>query len=405
MEDKRLSSLDVLRGFAVIFILLFHSSIFNFANIHKLDFSNPPILIVLMSFMALWGGIFIIYSSVVNTYMLMKHDRIGKKPGEARYMFIAGALYLVFHYLLNIFLGRWSIDFVNNQPELTAVASTLRNMRFTMPGANKWFEGSSLSTIGINLMVLAGLVPLLLRNKGAEKQGRNYWILGLSGTLVMLLSFTRVYIYPLFETAMEEGNFIASTFFSFTIANPYPLLPYLAYGLIGMMVGMMAYNGRWRLLGQVGLPMGLAFFLYGIIGMMNLEKSISTPDFFWYFKTNFELGTFILMLLFALFVLGRKLRLAGGLNVLKWFSRASLTIYMLETTTSEIMRMIGLRLFPGWNETINGCLLFGASNILLWVLLLAMWQKADFRYGIEYFWVRLFKKLGKSSTKLEGLGS
>ncbi|HOG53491.1 MAG TPA: hypothetical protein PLT03_06435, partial [Bacillota bacterium] len=124
MEGKRLSSLDVLRGLAVVFILLFHSSIFNFANIHKLDFSNPPILIVLMSFMALWGGIFIIYSSAVNAYMLLRHDSVGRKPGEARYLFIAGAIYLVFHYLLNIFLGRWSIDLVNNQPELTAVAGT-----------------------------------------------------------------------------------------------------------------------------------------------------------------------------------------------------------------------------------------------------------------------------------------
>ncbi|HOA15530.1 MAG TPA: hypothetical protein PKJ05_04285 [Bacillota bacterium] len=405
MEGKRLSSLDVLRGLAVVFILLFHSSIFNFANIHKLDFSNPPILIVLMSFMALWGGIFIIYSSAVNAYMLLRHDSVGRKPGEARYLFIAGAIYLVFHYLLNIFLGRWSIDFVNNQPELTAVAGTLRNMRFTMPGVNKWFEGSSLSTIGMNLIVLAGLAPLLLRNKAAGRQGMNYWILGLSGTLVMLLSFTRVYIYPMFERAMAESDYLASTFFSFAIANPYPLLPYIAYGLIGMMVGMMAYEGRWRLLAQVGLPLGLAFFVYGIIGMLNLEKSISKPDFFWYFKTNFELGAFILMLLFALLILGRGLRLARGFNLLKWFSRASLTIYMLETTTSELLRMIGLKVFPGWNETINGCLLFGAANIALWAFLLALWQKADFKYGIEYFWVLLFRRLGKPSTKLEGLGS
>ncbi|HOG53017.1 MAG TPA: hypothetical protein PLT03_04000, partial [Bacillota bacterium] len=128
-------------------------------------------------------------------------------------------------------------------------------------------------------------------------------------------------------------------------------------------------------------------------------------DFFWYFKTNFELGAFILMLLFALLILGRGLRLARGFNLLKWFSRASLTIYMLETTTSELLRMIGLKVFPGWNETINGCLLFGAANIALWAFLLALWQKADFKYGIEYFWVLLFRRLGKPSTKLEGLGS
>ena len=72
MQNKRLESLDILRGLALMFVIFFHSSIYNFANIHKIDFSNPPILIVLMSFMALWGGIFIIYSAVINTVMILR---------------------------------------------------------------------------------------------------------------------------------------------------------------------------------------------------------------------------------------------------------------------------------------------------------------------------------------------
>ena len=71
----RIESLDVLRGIALMFIILFHSSIYNYANINKIDFSNPPIIVVLMSFMALWGGIFIIYSMVVNTIMLLRRGQ------------------------------------------------------------------------------------------------------------------------------------------------------------------------------------------------------------------------------------------------------------------------------------------------------------------------------------------
>jgi uncharacterized membrane protein len=56
IQNKRIESLDVLRGLALMFIILFHSAIYNYANINKLDFSNPPIIVVLMSFMALWGG-------------------------------------------------------------------------------------------------------------------------------------------------------------------------------------------------------------------------------------------------------------------------------------------------------------------------------------------------------------
>ena len=403
MESRRIASLDILRGIAVIFILFFHSSIFNYANIHKIDFSDPPILIVLMSFMAIWGGLFIVYSSVVNTYMLMQDDRREQRAGQYKYLFMAGAAYILFHFLLNIFLGRWTVDFVNNRPDLTAVAGSLRNMRFTMPQPDKLFEGSSLSTIGINLMALALFMYLLSRGGGLARQKRNYWILGLSGSLIMLLSFARVYVYPSFDRALADKDFLASLFYSFTVANPYPLIPYIAYGLMGMMIGMMAYNGRRELLARIVAPLGSAFFVYGIIGMMNLEKSISKPDYFWYFKTNFELGVFMLMLVFSLLVIDRAGWLTSRLPLVKWFSRVSLTIYMLETTTSEILRLIGLKLLPSWNETINGCLLFGAVNVAFWSLILFLWSKAGFRYSIEYMWVALFKRFGKPSTKLAGM--
>ena len=117
MQNKRLKSMDILRGMALMFIILFHSSIYNYANIHKIDFSNPPILIVLMSFMALWGGIFIIYSTVINTVMILKRYQKENNPKIFIYPTIAGGIYLLFHYILNIFLGRWNVDFINNKPE------------------------------------------------------------------------------------------------------------------------------------------------------------------------------------------------------------------------------------------------------------------------------------------------
>jgi surface polysaccharide O-acyltransferase-like enzyme len=402
MENRRLMSLDTLRGIAVIFILFFHSSIFNYANIHKIDFSNPPILIILMSFMALWGGLFIIYSTVVNTLMLLRRNQEAYKPKAFLYPVIAGAVYILFHFILNIFLGRWNTDFVNNLPDLTVVAGSLRNLTLTLPHVTKFFEGSSLSTIAANLMALSLIFFFMLRNNGILKEKRNYLILGISGSLIMLFSFVRVDIYPLFTKAIENNSYLASLFFSFTLANPYPLLPYLAYGIIGMMIGMMIYHGRDRLLKLVAVPMGLIFFVFGFIGMMNLEKSISKPDYFWYFKTNFELGVFILMLVFSLLVLEPRSRFLNRVPLLRWFSRVSLTIYMLETTTSEILRKVGLSLFPSWNQTINGCLLFGCVNILLWMIILYFWKKANFKYSLEYFWVRFFGRLGKASTKMDG---
>lgn len=397
--NKRIGSLDVLRGLALMLIIFFHSSIYNFANIHKIDFENPPLLIIIMSFMALWGGVFIIYSMVINTIMLLRRSEGNLNFKPFRYVVITGLIYVVLHYLLNIFLGRWNIDFINNMPDLTVVAGSLRDARLEFPEYTKFFEGSSLSTIAFNLILLAPVLFLLL--KYVRKERNRYILSGLTGTLIMILSFARISIFPMSERAVESHHYLLATFFSFTIANPYPLLPYMAYGLIGMMIGLMAYHGRKRLLKLYAAPLGLLFFLYGLAGMMQFDKSISKPDFFWYFKTCFELGIFILMAVPGLLIQPGNRRLPIRLNLLRWFSRVSLTIYLLETTTSELFRMVWLHVVPGWNQTINGCLLFGGMNVLLWSIILFLWQKAGFRFSIEYFWVMLFRRLGKQSTKMD----
>jgi len=136
---------------------------------------------------------------------------------------------------------------------------------------------------------------------------------------------------------------------------------------------------------------------------MHFEKTISTPDYFWYFKTNFELGVFMLLLVFAVLFLEPKSNLLNKLSVIKWFSRISLTIYMLETTTSEIFRIVLLQVWPLWNQTINGCLLFGSLNVVLWIVILYFWKKINFKYSLEYYWIIFFNKIGKGSTKMDFL--
>ena len=396
----RIQSLDILRGIAIIFIILFHASIYNFANIHKLDFSNPPLVIILMSFMALWGGIFIIYSMVVNSYMLAGRLKQSQSNKIFSHLAIVSFLLLVTHYILNIFLGRWNVDFINNQPDMTFVASTLRNMTLTFPHITKFFEGSSLSTIALNLLFLTALLYFLFKNNGIEKKHRNYLILASLGIFIMLFSFVRVSLYPLLNESITTNNYVLSFVYSFVLSNPYPLIPYLAYGCFGALIGLLIFEQRKDLLKKIILPTGVLFLIFGIFGMMNFEKTISKPDYFWFFKTNFELGIFLLLIPGTFLILENKKYLLSKLNFLKWFSGVSLTIYLSETFLSEVLRVIVTPIIPSWNKTINGCLLFGAFNIIIWLIILFFWKKVDFKYSLEYFWVKLFKKLDKESTKM-----
>ena len=391
----------MLRGMAIMLIILFHSSIYNFANIHLLDFNNPPFIIILMSFMGLWGGVFILYSMTLNTLMLGMETSVEVKFKPFYFLVLAGVFYVGIHYILNLFLGRWNIDFVNNQPVMTAAADLLRNHSLTALNSVKLLEGSSVGTIGMNLIILSLVLFLTLRKRGPDKTGHFYLVAGLIATLIMLLSFARVYLFHFFAEQLESGDFFPGIFLSFLLANPYPLLPYLAYGIFGMIIGLMIYQEKDHILKKAMVPAGLFFMAYGLTGMMNFDKTISKPDFFWYFKTNFELGLFILMVVLCRFFPAPGSPILSRLAVIRWFSRVSLTIYLMETTVSEVFRIPGSILFHGWNETITGCLIFGAINVLFWAVALFFWQKADFKYSLEYFWVIIFEKLGKKSTKLK----
>jgi hypothetical protein len=168
--------------------------------------------------------------------------------------------------------------------------------------------------------------------------------------------------------------------------------------LFASAIGLMYHNNRADLMKRIMIPIGLFFLAYGLIGCLNFEKTISTPDLFWYFKTHLELGIFMLVLLV---MLGMEKGKDTKPSFVGWFSRVSLTIYLFETPLSEIVRLAALRIVPGWNMTINGCLLFGSVNVIIWIIILSYWRKWDFRYSLEYFWVRSFA--GKRSSKLDSL--
>ena len=370
MKRERIESLDLLRGLAIMLIILFHSSIYNFANIHRLDFSNPPLIVVLMSFMGLWGGLIIIYSMTLNTIMLGERTRDGMNFKPFYFSIVAGVIYIGVHYLLNLFLGRWNVHFVNNRPVLTLTAYFLRNGSFSAPAVMKLFDGSSIGTIGLNLILLSLALYLVFRKGTMDRTIWFYPAAGATAIIIMLLSFVRVLCPSLFCSADRIRKLFHGTGAEFSSGEPISSSPYLAYGIFGMMMGLMVFQEKDHLLKRIMIPLGVFFIIYGLTGMMSFEKTISKPDYFWYFKTSFELGLFVLMVVLCRFFPSPGSIFLSKLPLIRWFSRVSLTIYLLETTLSELVRIAGSALLPGWNETINGCLAFGAINIVIWSVIL-----------------------------------
>lgn len=401
--NQRIESLDLLRGMAMMVTILFHSSIYNYPNVSNIIIGKPSFVVTLIGFVALWGGIFIILSMVINTIMLLRRNCDEYRMDHFKFLLIAGIIYFFCHYALIFFIGRWSNDLGKNQPNITFVASSLRNLRFTLPPVEKLFDSSSMSAIAINLIVMTLVLLLLLRKLDMDNLPRMATILGMFGFLILSIAFIRVPLFSIFRQAKESHNFLAGIPLGIALSHPYPLLPYLSYGFFGSMIGMLIYHGNMRLLIKIVIPIGSFFIATGMIGMSQFERTIAEPDFYWYFKTIFELGAFLLMMA-IIPAINLNSAMVQKMAFIKWFSRISLSIFLLETTISEIFRMGWSLILPSWNQTILGCILFGVFNIFAWIGILFAWRKVNFKYSFEFFWVKFFSKIGKHSTKMDLLG-
>jgi hypothetical protein len=141
-----------------------------------------------------------------------------------------------------------------------------------------------------------------------------------------------------------------------------------------------------------------------------LERSI---DFKWFAIMTAQLGLFMMLMLLVLrlFDFGKDKE-----NILehkkltrfpKFFYRfgvAGLTPFFLESLVSAIVFRKLSFFMPGLSFDIKESLIYGFCLAIMWGLLLMLWEKKEYKYGIEYFYVRILRKLG-SSAKEEKLSS
>jgi hypothetical protein len=400
--NHRIASLDILRGIAMMFTIFFHSSIYNYKNISSVVVNQQSFIVRIMSTFAIWGGIFILLSMVINSIMLLRRNHNDFHNKHFRFLLIAGIMYLVIHFVLILFIGRNNNDILNNQPDISLVSTALANRPITQPIPMKLITGSSMSTIAINLIVMTFILRLVFRKFKINFLPRYVIGFGLVGLLILIISFTRVTYFYIFQQAKESTNYLAGIPLAFIFAHPYPLLPYLAYAFFGSMLGILIYFENTRQMVKTVLPFGLSFILVGITGMCNFEWTIAKPDFYWYFKTIFELGVFLLLVV-LLTVAEPKIKFLNKIMVVKWFSWFSLSIFLLETTISNIFSVAWSFILPAWNQSILGCVAFGFFNVIVWIGILSVWRKVDFKYSFEFFWVKVFRSIGKHSTKMSFL--
>lgn len=393
---RRIASLDVVRGVGILGVIYLHSIVFYYGDFMSIDFENPPLIIAVVAVMVLMGSVFGVVSGAANTYMAHSRSVQGERKKGCRHLVHAGLFLLVAHYIYNVFLGPHTHNFETGEHSYSMVALTVRNGELTLPGIERLFEGSALSMLGWNLIILGGILYLLFGNGGIRKLRRNKLVLGIGGAAIVPLSMVRIYLLPMVESSIESGRYGLATVLSFFVAKPFPLLPYLAFGLFGAVVALSWMESREGMRQMVWL--GLGWLALGVLGFVFIPQSIAEIDMFWFAKVMFELGLFILLIAamsLVMDVAGRRERATW----LRRLGRVSFTIFILQTPLSELLAKGMDVALPGWNMTIPAMLLFGVFNVAVWLGIIAAWARFGFKYSLEWLWVRVVKP----STKMDDM--
>lgn len=408
MIYKRYQALDILRAFSILYVVFIHGAIYNFAGFSGLDLTGLPIYLLVIGAVGLWGGIFVIYSLAVNVISALgKSSDATLSLRTLSYLMLASLVYIfIVGSIQTLFLGRWSID--DSSPQLTVIAELLRGQHIDIHLA-KLLDGSGIKMIGLNLLVVPLVLYAIFRRRGLRDDPDNYILLVSLGLIVLLFSFTRLFLYGDWLEALANDNWLGGFIGSLLVADPYPGITYLAYGFFGAAIGLMLWYRRTAYLGKYLLTLGACLVLVGLAAMSMTEAQLFGPSWFWFAKVIAETGVFLLLVSGAALI-DIVAKSAKPSKINKWLqlvhrllepaSRICLTIYLFETTTSELMRHAWFGLAPGWNGSIAACLLFGLSNMVLWLGLAHVWKRWNYKFSVEHGWVKLSAMFGRESTKL-----
>lgn len=401
--NKHWVGLDFLRGLGIFFLLIMHSAFYYFSGLWDLDLNNPPLIITIIGFLLMFAGLFAMISGCVHGISI--HQLIHQKqwsPGQIlRKKAVSGFFILLVAWLYFIFTGPGLAVFSARQMNNSILVEWILSGKWTGFNQERLLYIDSLVMIGSNVLLVC-LIWLLLHQLRKLKPA----VLLAVSAAVMILSLLRLPLYPVYLEQVRQGNWWSVLLLFWLVNKNNPVLPFLAFGLIGSWVGFHLAEGKPRkpisLIGLVLLTVGV--ILYVFLPDTMLQREI---DLKWYSIMVTQLGLFLLLINAALAVFDDRELPAGPCGCLARFfcrfSYAGLTAFFWESIVAALIWRLLTVVFPDLSFGIGGALLFGFALALLWGLLLPLWEKRKFVGSIEYFYGLIVSRLGRFSSKAEKL--
>ena len=403
--NKNYNGLDVLRGFGLFILVMMHSAFYHFSGLYDLDLNNPPLLVTVIGLLLMFAGLFAMISGLVHTLQYERKINDYKLSPKQVFSYVLksfGWMMLIAYLYFNI-TGPGIVNFAGRTMDESVLVHLINTGTLILPSLDRFLYIDSLVMIAMNILLVGGLYLLL--NKTFKNKNRSWLLLGL--TLVFFaLSLARIPLYNVYLEGRDTLNWSIIIPLNWLVNKNNPILPYFSFGLMGMWLAFMIlekdkqFTLKTSIVGTLLLVIGV--YLYITLPDTMLERAI---DPVWFAIMMAQLGLFSLMIMGVLnwFDFGKHkpgfiARFFGR------YSKGGLSVFFVESILSATIMSTLRALNMAPTLDILGALLFGFILTLFWGTVLILWEKKQYRYGLEYWMSRSLNKTAPSEKlkKLEG---
>ncbi len=406
-SDKvRLYTPDLIRSIAIIVIILIHRV--HYTWVYMQDGSTlgmylsqagvEKIIVIIAIILFSFAGIFYFISGLVNAYStvskILSSNQNPKKIRFSHY-YIAGLVLIVLNYLYRIILmNGFLTDSQGLEPEfpvglLTSVVTfgqfpVFRMSLLTVPG--------TLFILGLILLCNTGIIHLWTKSKAAGNPKILKKIFLYAAFIMLLIyPFAKFWFMPLYDEFYTKNQFLLA-FLTGHFSLEFSPFPYISFGFFGAFLGVIiaTTTDPKSIQKEIRIP-AIILTVTGILGMIGFDSDTLLGERLVNASINFiGLGLFLILTVWLLkrmdFRTSSNKSPLQKLSIkIRHFGSLSLTIFLLEGLVAATFGFLVNLIFGTlWRESIGFVSLFAFGCLGLWILILFIWSKVNFKYSIEY---------------------
>jgi hypothetical protein len=436
---KRYPGLDIMRGLAIFMMVVFHVIMrwYDRGWLEDGELGGTPliflVLLLVVIFFSGWAAFFLLVSSISNMISMQKAMERGISWKRLMLFQVGGGFLL----LIAAILVESTIGYHGYLGE--AVKGNFDRWPIIL---YRGYHMETIHTIALCIVINGIVHSLLVRKGGINKPARNMRIYGLLAFSILILTgpvywiLKRVYSgYPVSMRSSEIvgksievqyavigessiGEILLKALFVPLGGLPEPLFPFLAVSFIGSMIGI-HLTKRTKSLSFVrkGITAGLILFLTGLMGTVSVlvlgfydfgdftEYFYQLPGLYpgawlWWFLclTGAQLATVMLFLRMVEYR-GKGDQFGRRTLFLRRYGFVAFSIYTFQFI--DVIPRAVFQLFPDlasmypYPKELSAllCIAMIPMTVLVWEIVLRLWEKVDFVFGMEWWIAKAAERL------------